>query len=103
MTESKYKAEFLWPHEDGSIEEAGYEFANGKSEDYVKKWWEILLERALGYDAVNCAVVKKLDLRTVLRNASFIDDHESNCTRNQWERMRSEMLVAAAAEKKEVQ
>lgn len=40
-----YKANFLWPYEDGSIEEAGYEFRNGMSEEYVKQWWETLLER----------------------------------------------------------
>ena len=41
----KYKADFLWPHENGSIEEAGYEFANGQTESYQKVWWDILLVR----------------------------------------------------------
>ncbi len=40
-----YRADFLWPHDDGTVEEAGYEFANGKDEQYVKMWWGILLER----------------------------------------------------------
>jgi hypothetical protein len=39
------RANFLWPHEDGSIEEAGYEFANGKTGDYLKEWWDILKKR----------------------------------------------------------
>lgn len=41
-----YRANFLWGHKDESIEEAGYEFANGKTEDYIKEWWGILLQRA---------------------------------------------------------
>lgn len=40
-----YKAPFLWPHEDASIEEAGYEFANARTEGYRQEWWKILLER----------------------------------------------------------
>jgi hypothetical protein len=42
----EYRANFLWPPEEGSIEQAGYEFANGLSESYRKGWWGILLERA---------------------------------------------------------
>jgi len=42
---SKYKANFLWPYEDDSIEEAGYEFANGAIEEYRKLWWDILIKR----------------------------------------------------------
>ena len=42
---SEHKADFLWPHEDGSIEEAGYEFANGATEGYRQTWWRILLDR----------------------------------------------------------
>lgn len=40
---NKYKANFLWPHEDGSIEQAGYEFANATVEEYRQEWWEELL------------------------------------------------------------
>lgn len=40
-----YRANFLWPFEDDSIEEAAYEFANGKTEAYQKEWYEILKER----------------------------------------------------------
>lgn len=40
-----YKADFLWPHEEGSVEQAGYEFANAKTEEYREQWWKILLER----------------------------------------------------------
>jgi hypothetical protein len=43
-----YKGDFLWPHEDGSIEEAGYEFLNARTEEFRKKWWEILLDRTTG-------------------------------------------------------
>jgi hypothetical protein len=42
----KYKAEFLWPNEDGSVEEAGYEFANARTDNYQRQWWRILLDRA---------------------------------------------------------
>lgn len=42
---NKYRAEFLWKSEDDSIEAAGYEFANGCSEEYQKLWWGILLEK----------------------------------------------------------
>jgi len=45
MSEHHYKANFLWPHEKESIEEAGYEFANGQTESYQKVWWDILIER----------------------------------------------------------
>jgi hypothetical protein len=38
----KYSANFLFPHVQGSIEEAGYEFANAKTEEYQKEWWETL-------------------------------------------------------------
>ena len=41
----KTRANFLWPHEDKSIEEAGYEFANGKTESYLEQWWDILKKR----------------------------------------------------------
>lgn len=43
--ESDYCANFLWPHDDDSIEEAGYEFANGGTEAYRKLWWDILRNR----------------------------------------------------------
>jgi len=42
----RIKANFLWPAEDGSIEAAGYEFANAKTEAYQKQWWGILLATA---------------------------------------------------------
>jgi hypothetical protein len=35
----EYKANFLWPPDDGSKEQAGYEFINGLSEDYRQLWW----------------------------------------------------------------
>lgn len=43
--EEKYSADFLWPCQDGSVEEAGYEFANAKTEEYQKLWWDILKRR----------------------------------------------------------
>ena len=39
------RANFLWPYDDGSVEEAGYEFANAKTEAYRRQWWEILVAR----------------------------------------------------------
>lgn len=41
-----YKANFLWPPKEGSIEEAGYEFVNAQTEAYRKLAWGILLKRA---------------------------------------------------------
>jgi hypothetical protein len=41
----KYRTNFLWPPDEGSIEEAGYEFANGNTPEYQQQWWEILVER----------------------------------------------------------
>lgn len=41
-----YRANFLWPHDTGSVEEAGYEFVNAGTEEYRKIWWKILLKRA---------------------------------------------------------
>lgn len=43
---SGYKANFLWPYDEGSLQQAGYEFANGRTEAYRKVWWRILLLRA---------------------------------------------------------
>jgi hypothetical protein len=40
-----YRANFLWPYEDGSIEALGYEFANGKTEAYRKEVWEALVRQ----------------------------------------------------------
>ena len=45
-TKEKIRANFLWPTEDGSVEAAGYEFANAKTEAYQKLWWSILLDTA---------------------------------------------------------
>ena len=45
---NEHRANFLWPCEDGTIEEAGYEFANGLTEEYRQHWWEILYGRIAG-------------------------------------------------------
>jgi hypothetical protein len=42
----RYRADFLWAHAEGSVEEAGYEFANARTEEYRQQWWTILLDRA---------------------------------------------------------
>lgn len=41
----KYRANFLWPCADGSIEQAAYEFANGYDEEYLHMWWDELCTR----------------------------------------------------------
>ena len=41
----KKRAEFLQPYEDGSIKEAGYEFANAVTDNYAQVWWDLLCER----------------------------------------------------------
>ena len=40
-----YSAPFLWPCREGSVEEAGYEFANAKTPEFQKEWWDILVYR----------------------------------------------------------
>lgn len=38
----EYNANFLWGHDDNSVESLGYEFANAKTEEYQKECWEAL-------------------------------------------------------------
>lgn len=45
MKPKYYRANFLWPHKKDSVNEAGYEFANGNTEEYRKMWWKILIGR----------------------------------------------------------
>ena len=40
--QQRYKASFLWPHEDGSIESLGYEFVNAKTEEFRMHMWDAL-------------------------------------------------------------
>ena len=47
VNEDRYKANFLWPYELGSVEEAGYEFANAYTEAGRESWWKLLLARAI--------------------------------------------------------
>ena len=44
-TARQYKADFLWPHEEGSVEEAGYEVINASTEEYREEWWNELVRR----------------------------------------------------------
>lgn len=44
----KHKADFLWPHDEGSVEEAAYEYVNANTEAYREQWWNILMERVKG-------------------------------------------------------
>jgi hypothetical protein len=64
-----YRANFLWPPEEDSIEEAGYEFANGITEEYQKQWWEFLKTRIR-----EC---KELDLVPQESTVTFEDSIES--------------------------
>ena len=43
--ENNYRANFLWPHEEGSVEQDGYEFANAKTEGMQKAQWEEIIAR----------------------------------------------------------
>ncbi len=45
--DTKFKANFLWDNglEPGSIEEAGYEFANAGTPEHQETWWNVLLYR----------------------------------------------------------
>ena len=42
---AKYRANFLWPHEEDSIEALGYEFANANTEEYQRVCWEELVSK----------------------------------------------------------
>lgn len=44
-SKKEYRANFLWPNKSGSIEDAGYEFANAQTKEYQKAWWAILITR----------------------------------------------------------
>ena len=45
---TEYRADFLWPYEEGSIEEAGYAFANSFTEASRRQWWDVLIARVRG-------------------------------------------------------
>ena len=49
--EGKYRANFLVPFDDDSLEEAAFEFSNGHGEDYQAMWFRILVERAADPEA----------------------------------------------------
>ena len=42
-----YKLDFLWPCKDGSLAEAAYEVANGRTFAYRKMWAGIFVQRAV--------------------------------------------------------
>lgn len=42
---NNYKADFLWPYEEGSVQEAGYAFVNANTEEGRMLWWKKILER----------------------------------------------------------
>lgn len=46
LQRTEHRANFLWDYPEDSVERAGYEFANGLTEEYRKQWWDILVERA---------------------------------------------------------
>lgn len=48
MSKEKYKANFLWGFEDGTVEVLGYEFANAKTEEYRKACWDELVKKLKG-------------------------------------------------------
>jgi len=43
--EKKPVAKFLLPYEIGSVEEAGYKFANAENEHDRQRWWTVLVIR----------------------------------------------------------
>ena len=67
LVNDDYRADFLWPFSEGSVEEAGYEFVNAKTKEYIHEWWKVLLERAVLEEREACAkVCEELD--------SYIED-----------------------------
>lgn len=45
LQQTEHRAEFLRDADKGSVAEAGYKFANAKTEAYQKEWYHILLDR----------------------------------------------------------
>lgn len=43
--DASYRANFLWGFPEESIEALGYEFANGKTEEYLKECWAALIDK----------------------------------------------------------
>ena len=94
---NKYKANFLWPAEDGSIEFMLYEFANARTEEYRKLQYDIIKtelsqlrdERDKYYDGVQNEIGKNIELeaeRDRLRGAlEKIRDYEYYIGRNKAE------------------
>lgn len=56
-----YRAPFLWPHDDGSIEALGYEFANANTEECQRQCWDELVKK------IEARVYEKLGLDTAAR------------------------------------
>lgn len=56
-----YLAEFLWPHEKGSVGEAGYEFANAKTEAYRQELWAVLLDRIKDVERKKPSILNQCD------------------------------------------
>lgn len=52
------RANFLWPHKQYSVEEAGYEFANARTEGYRKIVWRVLLARIKANGELSGGVTK---------------------------------------------
>lgn len=43
--DKQYRAEFLWPHEEESLEALGYEFANAETEPYRREIWNEIVSK----------------------------------------------------------
>jgi hypothetical protein len=77
-----YRANFLWPPDEGSVEQAGYEFANAKVEEYCREWWRILLLRQT--EAVNAAVRARLDALRTETLSDIEDMQDGEMTPMEW-------------------
>ena len=60
MDEPKYKCDFLWPCEDGSLDQMLYELANARTEEYRKVWCDNIRSRLAGLTEANEALSKRL-------------------------------------------
>lgn len=63
VTTKRTRADFLFPANPGSVEEAAFEFANARTEEYRREWWETLQRRLRAAEEGAVTVEGYADLR----------------------------------------
>jgi len=70
----KYKANFLWPYEEDSIEALGYEFANVRTEEYQKECWKGITDNIIKLEADKAELLEALKAIEEAVNDNCIPD-----------------------------